>query len=171
MGVGVSGSRLHWEAPCCLLRSVSMDGWVGRNGIALLSLIPRAGVHAQHSRRPSRRANTHPSWVPSFCHTLPSPCLCPSCLPARKYSSPVCYLRHSWDSKPQNWGTHTVQTQTEPLGGGSHCIAAVLNCSRKAAAGLPSSSSKFMVKYSKKLVPRHTVLRRSLPVPVNRDAC
>lgn len=132
---------------------LSADGCRG-NGVALLSS-PDWGVRArQSSGSPLRRANNHPSCVPSFCRVS-----------ARWHSTPVFYLRH--EAGFQNSQFYVLLLI---LWGRVATLWSVPVCPRNAVAQL-HSGSEFMVKCSNKqhqgLLPSASVC---IPMLVNRDA-
>lgn len=133
MGVGAwsKGLQPPLEGLCCSLKSVSADG----GGVgwqwhcpALSSL--EQGVCTHHSSESlHRRANNLPSCLPSFLRSLPSPCLCPSCLPASG-TVLLCFISGTWlgFKIPNFRDLHGA----DPVGEGLASLWLVLVCPRKA---------------------------------------
>lgn len=77
MGLDISSSGLHWGVVCCLLKSVSVDGWArgGWNGDR--PLLPILGSSCRSVLRLPLQKNKQ---SPLFCPWLPSDfCLYPVC--------------------------------------------------------------------------------------------
>lgn len=102
----------------CFLKLVSANGQ-GGNGVTC-SLLPRVGsLYLPFFRKPLWKSK----YVPLLCLWLlldspPSPCLCPSCSPARQHSTPFFYLKHYWVSQLQILEICVVQTPADSLGSG-----------------------------------------------------
>lgn len=114
-GFGVSTSGLYWVA--LFATDVVQGGKMAL--LALLSL--KKGVQTCYSLgSPHKKANT--CFVsPALARSLPSPCLCLSCLPARWHNTTLFYLRHVAgfrNSKLRILGNRTTWTHPHPLGQG-----------------------------------------------------
>lgn len=100
--------------------------------------------------------------------SMPSPCLCQNCLPARWCSAPVFYLRHGCISKPHISETPKVWTHTDPLQEAFPALWPVLTYNRRQWHDhLAVQSLQWMATHS-----QHQVLQPSakffVPVLVDR---
>ena len=161
-GVGVKSSGLHFGVLCCSLKLVSVMSW----GVSTSHFIlPGVGsLYQLLFTKPSQNSNPH-LVSPKSVRSLPSPCLCLSCLPVRRHSTAVSHIRHlagfqnSKFYEPIHHELARLLWRRIPL-----CFCDLLVHPAKVLAQL-HNGSKFMVILSKNTEPS-LLSSASVPVPI-----